>query len=113
MSYNITCDLLNELMGLDDEQADNHTEKWKRMRKHFNYMTDDQFADMYRTCFDSDGLMWVSSFKYDYSHSTMIDACDKKLCDKYNGRFVSLPDLMRSTNIHWSRRNDGSFTSTS
>lgn len=109
MSYTITCDLLNELMGLDDEQADDHTEKWKRMRKHFNYMTDDQFADMYRTCFDSDGLVCVSNFKYDYSHATMIDACVRNLRDKYNGRFVSLPDLTRSTGIHWSRHNDGSF----
>lgn len=95
----ITVELLNELMGLEGEQPDNHTEKWKRMRKHFNYLTDEQFADMYRTCFDSDGLMWASSFKYDYSYSTMIDACVKNLCDKYNGRFVSLPDLMRSTGI--------------
>lgn len=63
MSYTITCDLLNELMGLDDEQADDHTEKWKRMRKHFNYMTDDQFADMYRTCFDSDGLVCVCGWE--------------------------------------------------
>lgn len=53
----ITAELLNELMGLDGEQQDNHTEKWKRMRKHFDYMTDEQFADMYRTCFDSDGLV--------------------------------------------------------
>ena len=105
----ITTELLNELMGLDNERPDNHTEKWQRLRRHFEYMTDEQFADMYRTCFDSDGLMWVSSFKYDYSHSTMIEACIKNLCDKYNGRFVSLPDLMRSTNIHWSRRNDCSF----
>lgn len=106
----ITTELLNKLMGLDNERPDNHTEKWQRLRRHFEYMTDEQFADMYRTCFDSDGrLMWVSSFKYDYSHSTMIEACIKNLCDKYNGRFVSLPDLMRSTNIHWSMRNDGSF----
>lgn len=105
----ITTELLNKLMGLDNERPDNHTEKWQRLRRHFEYMTDEQFADMYRTCFDSDGLMWVSSFKYDYSHSTMIEACIKNLCDKYNGRFVSLPDLMRSTNIHWSRHNDGSF----
>ena len=105
----ITTELLNKLMGLDNEQPDNHTEKWQRLRRHFEYMTDEQFADMYRTCFDSDGLMWVSSFKYDYSHSTMIEACIKNLCNKYNGRFVSLPDLMRSTNIHWSMRNDYSF----
>ena len=32
MNYTITCDLLNELMGLDGEQADDHTEKWKSMR---------------------------------------------------------------------------------
>ena len=105
----ITAELLNELMGLDGEQPDNHTEKWKRMRKHFDYLTDEQFADMYRTCFDSDGLVWVSSFKYNYSHSTMIDACVKNLYDKYNGRFVSLPDLMRSTNIHWYRGNDSFY----
>lgn len=105
----ITTELLNELMGLDNERPDNHTEKWQRLRRHFEYMTDEQFADMYRTCFDSDGLMWVSSFKYDYSHSIMIEACIKNLCDKYNGRFVSLPDLMRSTNVHWSMRNDYSF----
>lgn len=105
----ITTELLNELMGLDNERPDNHTEKWQRLRRHFEYMTDEQFADMYRTCFDSDGLMWVSSFKYDYSHSTMIEACIKNLCDRYNGRFVSLHDLMRSTNIHWFRRNDCSF----
>lgn len=95
----ITSELLNELMGLDGEQPDNHTEKWKRMRKHFDYLTNEQFADMYRTCFDSDGLMCASSFKYDYSYSTMIDACVKNLYNKYNGRFVSLPDLMRSTGI--------------
>lgn len=105
----ITAELLNKLMGLDGEQPDNHTLKWKRMRKHFNYLNDEQFADMYRTCFDSDGLVRVSSFKYDYSHSTMIDACVQNLYDKYNKRFVSLPDLMRSTCISWSRRNDGSF----
>lgn len=109
MSYTITCDLLNELMGLDGEQVDYHTEKWKRMRKHFNYMTDDQFADMYRTCFDSDGLVCVSNFKYDYQHAAMVDKCVENLRGKYNGRFVSLPDLMRSTCITWSRRNDGSF----
>lgn len=109
MSMNITCDLLNKLMGLDGEQPDNHTEKWKRMRKHFNYLNDEQFADMYRTCFDSDGLVCVSSFKYNYSHATMIDACVQNLYDKYNERFVSLPDLMRSTCISWSRHNDGSF----
>lgn len=95
----ITAELLNEFMGLEGEQPDDHTEKWKRMRKHFDYLTDEQFADMYRTCFDSDGLMFTSYFKYDYSYSTMIDACVKNLCDKYNGRFVSLPDLMRSTGI--------------
>ena len=105
----ITTELLNKLMGLDNERPDNHTEKWQRLRRHFEYMTDEQFADMYHTCFDSDGLMWVSSFKYDYSHSTMIEACVQNLYDKYNGRFVSLPDLMRSTCIHWSRVNDGSF----
>ena len=105
----ITTELLNKLMGLDNERPDNHTEKWQRLRRHFEYMTDEQFADMYHTCFDSDGLMWVSSFKYDYSHSTMIEACIKNLCNKYNSRFVSLPDLMRSTNIHWSMRNDYSF----
>lgn len=88
-------------MGLEGEQPGNHTEKWKRMRKHFDYLTDEQFADMYRTCFDSDGLMLTSYFKYDYSYSTMIDACVKNLYDKYNGRFVSLPDLMRSTGIRW------------
>lgn len=109
MSMNITCDLLNKLMGLDGEQPDNHTEKWKRMRKHFNYLNDEQFADMYRTCFDSDGLVCVSSFKYNYSHATMIDACVQNLYDKYNERFVSLPDLMRSTCIRWSRHDDGSF----
>ena len=32
MSMNITCDLLNKLMGLEGEQPDDHTEKWKRMR---------------------------------------------------------------------------------
>ena len=64
---------------------------------------------MYRTCFDSDGLVCVSSFKYDYSHSTMIDECVKNLCGKYNGHFVSLPDLMRSTGIYRSRYNDCSF----
>ena len=106
---NITCDLLNKLMGLDGEQPDNHTEKWKRMRKHFNYLNDEQFSNMYRTCFDSNGLVCVSSFKYDYSHATMIDACVQNLYDKYNGRFVSLPDLMRSTCISWSRHNDCSF----
>lgn len=105
----ITSELLNKLLGLDGEQPDNHTEKWKRLRRHFDYLTDEQFADMYRTCFDSDGLTCVSSFKYDYSHSTMIDECVKNLRGKYNGRFVSLPDLMRSTCIHWSRVNDGSF----
>lgn len=109
MSMNITCDLLNKLMGLDGEQPDSHTEKWKRMRRHFNYLNDEQFADMYRTCFDSDGLVCVSSFKYDYSHSTMIDECVKNLRGKYNGHFVSLPDLMRSTGIVRSRYNDGSF----
>ena len=109
MSMNITCDLLNKLMGLDGEQPDNHTQKWKCMRKHFNYLNDEQFADMYRTCFDSDGLVCVSSFKYNYSHATMIDACVQNLYDKYNERFVSLPDLMRSTCISWSRHNDSSF----
>ena len=106
---NITCDLLNKLMGLDGEQPDNHTEKWKRMRKHFNYLNDEQFADMYLTCFDSNGLVCVSSFKYDYSHAAMIGACVKNLYEKYSRCFVSLPDLMRSTGIHWSRRNDCSF----
>lgn len=95
----ITSELLNELMSLDGEQPNNHTEKWQRLRRHFEYMTDEQFADMYRTCFNSDGLTHVSSFKYDYSHSTMIDECVKNLRGKYNGRFVSLPDLMRSTGI--------------
>lgn len=95
----ITTELLNELMSLEGEQTDGHTEKWKRMRKHFDYLTNEQFADMYRTCFDSDGLVSTSFFKYDYSYSTMIDACVKNLHDKYNGRFVSLPDLMRSTGI--------------
>lgn len=79
------------------------------MRKHFNYLNDEQFADMYRTCFNSDGLVCVSSFKYNYSHATMIDACVQNLYDKYNERFVSLPDLMRSTCISWSRHNDCSF----
>lgn len=97
----ITAELLNELMGLEGEQSNSHTEKWQRMRKHFDYLTDEQFADMYRTCFDSDGLVYVSSFKYDHSHATMIDACVKNLCDKYHGRFVSLSDLMRITGIRW------------
>lgn len=105
----ITAELLNELMGLDNERPDNHTEKWQRLRRHFEYMTDEQFADMYRTCFDSDGLMWVSSFKYDYSHSTMIDACIKNLYEKYSRCFVSLPDLMRSTGIPWSVTQEGAF----
>lgn len=105
----ITVDTLNKLMGLDGEQPDNHTEKWKRMRKHFNYLNDEQFADMYRTCFNSDGLVCVSSFKYDHTHVNMIDKCVENLHDKHNGRFVSLPDLMRSTDITWFRYNDGSF----
>ena len=105
----ITAELLNEFMGLEGEQPDNHTEKWRRMRKHFNYLNDEQFADMYRTCFNSDGLVCVSSFKYDYTHVTMIDKCVENLRGEYNGRFVSLPDLMRSTCITWSRYNDGSF----
>ena len=105
----ITVDTLNKLMGLNGEQPDDHTEKWKRMRKHFNYLNDEQFSDMYRTCFNSDGLVCVSSFKYDYTHATMIDKCVENLRDEYNGRFVSLPDLMRSTCITWSRYNDGSF----
>lgn len=108
MNMNITSELLNKLLGLDGEQG-NHTEKWKRMRKHFNYLNDEQFADMYRTCFDSNGLVCGSSFKYDYSHATMIDACVKNLYDKYSGRFVSLPDLMHSTDISWFRSSDGSF----
>lgn len=106
----ITSELLNELMGLNDiDRVDNHSKKWQRLRRHFEYMTDEQFADMYRTCFDSDGLVCVSSFKYDYSHSTIIDACVKNLCGKYNGRFVSLPDLMRSTGIRWSVTQEGAF----
>ncbi len=105
----ITTEILNKLMGLDGKQPDNHTEKWKRMRKHFNYLNDEQFADMYRTCFNSDGLVCVSNFKYDYTHATMIDKCVENLRGEYNGRFVSLPDLMRSTCITWSRYNDGSF----
>lgn len=105
----ITSELLNELMDLYSEQSNSHTEKWQRMRKHFYYLTDEQFADMYRTCFGSDGLMYASSFKYNYSHSTMIDKCVKNLHDKYNGRFVSLPDLMRSTNIRWSMTQEGAF----
>ena len=104
----ITSELLNKLLGFDGEQQDNHTEKWNSLRSHFDYLTDEQFADMYRTCFNSDGLVRVSSFKYDHSHSTMIDECIKNLRGKYNGRFVSLPDLMRST-CHWSMVNDGSF----
>lgn len=103
----ITADILNELMGLDDiDQVDNHSKKWQRLRRHFEYMTDEQFADMYRTCFDSDGLMLTSYFKYDCSHATTIGACVKNLCTKYNGRFVSLPDLMRSTGLHWSVTQD-------
>ena len=94
-------ELLNELMA---NSRTTTPRKWQRLRRHFDYLTDEQFADMFRTCFDSDGLVRVSSFKYDYSHSTMIDECGK-----YNGSFVSLPDLMRSTCIHWSRVNDGSF----
>lgn len=105
----ITAELLNNLMGLEGEQPDDHTEKWKRMRKHFNYLNDEQFADMYRTCFDSDGLVRVSSFKYDYLHATMIRECVKNLCGKYHGRFISLPDLMRSTGIDWPGLNDCSF----
>lgn len=105
----ITTELLNKLTGLDGEQSNSHTEKWQRMRKHFDYLTDEQFADMYRTCFDSDGLVSVSFFRYDNSHVAMIGACIKNLYEKYSRCFVSLPDLMRSTGIHWSRRNDCSF----
>lgn len=80
----ITSELLNKLLGLDGEQQDNHTKKWHSLRSHFDYLTDEQFADMYRTCFDSNGLVRVSSFKYDNSHSTMIDECIKNLRDKYH-----------------------------
>lgn len=97
----ITAELLNKLLGLDGEQQDNHTKKWHSLRSHFDYLTDEQFSDMYRTCFNSDGLVRVSSFKYEPSHATIIDACIRNLCGKYNGRFVSLPDLMRSTCIDW------------
>lgn len=41
MSYTITSELLNQLLGLDGEQQDNHTEKWQRLRRHFEYMTDE------------------------------------------------------------------------
>lgn len=109
MSYTITSDLLNELMGLDGEQVNNHTEKWKRMRKHFDYMTDEQFADMYRTCFGSDGLVCVSNFKYDYQHAAMVDACVRNLRGKFNGAFMSLPDLMRESGVTLSRYRDNSF----
>ena len=109
MSMNITCDLLNKLMGLDGEQPDNHTEKWKRMRKHFNYLNDEQFADMYHTRFDSDGLVCVSNFKYDYQHAAMVDACVRDLRGKFNGAFMSLPDLMRESGVALSRYRDNSF----
>lgn len=109
MSYTITSELLNELMGLDDEQPNNHTEKWQRLRRHFDYLTDEQFADMYRTCFDSDGLVCVSFFKYDYQHAAMIEACLENLHGKFNGHFMSLPDLMRESGITPPRYNDKSF----
>lgn len=45
----ITSELLNELMGLNDiDLIDNHSKKWQRLRRHFEYMTDEQFEDMYR-----------------------------------------------------------------
>ena len=37
----ITSELLNKLLGFDGEQPDNHTEKWKRLRCHFDYLTDE------------------------------------------------------------------------
>lgn len=44
----ITSELLNELMGLNDiDRVDNHSKKWQRLRRHFEYMTDEQFADMF------------------------------------------------------------------
>lgn len=105
----ITSELLNKVIGLDGEQQDNHTEKWHHIRSHLDYMTDEQFADLYRTCFNSDGLVRASSFKYDHQHVAMIESYIKNLRGKFNGHFMSLHDLMRESGITLPKYRDKFF----
>lgn len=109
--YNFTAEELNAMLGWDEENV-KHSCRWNRLRNKFADMDEDQFNEVYRAFYDSEGIIFsptkkpiseneaditnsiltrISSFNFPISFSDVYFAgkFDKKL------RYCDLRDRMQ------------------
>lgn len=60
--YNFTAEELNAMLGWDEENV-KHSCRWNRLRNKFADMDEDQFNEVYRAFYDSEGIIFSPTKK--------------------------------------------------